>query len=145
MDILDFFWTFYLNHLSPVWGYFYTNLYAELRIVIFEAWRFVIRHINFRRIKIRPFSPAKILPNYESAVFIAKKMKFLKNFAKEYNISSTFTHISDWIKNYIFQKWKIFEERAWNMGENNREHNCLHFNSNWAHVLKILKNGQRTK
>ena len=23
MDILDFFWTFYLNHLSPLWGYFY--------------------------------------------------------------------------------------------------------------------------
>ena len=22
MDILDFFWTFYLNHLSPLWGYF---------------------------------------------------------------------------------------------------------------------------
>ena len=24
MDILDFFWTFYLNHLSPLWGYFST-------------------------------------------------------------------------------------------------------------------------
>ena len=23
MDILDIFWTFYLNHLSPLWGYFY--------------------------------------------------------------------------------------------------------------------------
>ena len=23
MDILDFFWTFYLNHLSPLWGYFF--------------------------------------------------------------------------------------------------------------------------
>ena len=22
MDILDFFWTFYLNHVSPLWGYF---------------------------------------------------------------------------------------------------------------------------
>ena len=22
MDILDYFWTFYLNHLSPLWGYF---------------------------------------------------------------------------------------------------------------------------
>ena len=22
MDILDFFWTFYLNHLSPLQGYF---------------------------------------------------------------------------------------------------------------------------
>ena len=22
MDILDFFWTFYLNHLSPLWGFF---------------------------------------------------------------------------------------------------------------------------
>ena len=22
MDILDFFWTFYLNHLIPLWGYF---------------------------------------------------------------------------------------------------------------------------
>ena len=25
MDILDFFWTFYLNHLSPLWGYFFVN------------------------------------------------------------------------------------------------------------------------
>ena len=23
MDILDIFWTFYLNHLSPLWGYFW--------------------------------------------------------------------------------------------------------------------------
>ena len=23
MDILDIFWTFYLNHLSPLWGYFF--------------------------------------------------------------------------------------------------------------------------
>ena len=23
MDILDFFWTFYLNHLSPLWSYFF--------------------------------------------------------------------------------------------------------------------------
>ena len=22
MDILDIFWTFHLNHLSPLWGYF---------------------------------------------------------------------------------------------------------------------------
>ena len=22
MDIFDIFWTFYLNHLSPLWGYF---------------------------------------------------------------------------------------------------------------------------
>ena len=22
MDIMDFFWTFDLNHLSPLWGYF---------------------------------------------------------------------------------------------------------------------------
>ena len=45
MDILDFFWTFYLNHLSPVWGYFFyvqlTNIkldqpyqtYQQLRTV----------------------------------------------------------------------------------------------------------------
>ena len=26
MDILDFFWTFYLNHLSPLWGYFLGDL-----------------------------------------------------------------------------------------------------------------------
>ena len=26
MDILDFFWTLYLNHLSPLWGYFITYL-----------------------------------------------------------------------------------------------------------------------
>ena len=24
MDILDFFWTFHLNHLSPLWGYFFS-------------------------------------------------------------------------------------------------------------------------
>ena len=23
MDILDIFWTFHLNHLSPLWGYFH--------------------------------------------------------------------------------------------------------------------------
>ena len=23
LDILDIFWTFYLNHLSPLWGYFW--------------------------------------------------------------------------------------------------------------------------
>ena len=26
MDILDFFGTFYLNHLSPLWGYFFLLL-----------------------------------------------------------------------------------------------------------------------
>ena len=26
MDILDFFWTFYLNHLSPLWGYFFEHI-----------------------------------------------------------------------------------------------------------------------
>ena len=26
MDILDFFWTFYLNHLSPLWGYFFATV-----------------------------------------------------------------------------------------------------------------------
>ena len=30
MDILDFFWTFYLNHLSPVWGYFYLRQQGDL-------------------------------------------------------------------------------------------------------------------
>ena len=29
MDILDFFWTFYLNHLSPLWGYFYCLFYLD--------------------------------------------------------------------------------------------------------------------
>ena len=28
MDILDIFWTFYLNHLSPLWGYFSTMSYT---------------------------------------------------------------------------------------------------------------------
>ena len=28
MDILDFFWTFYLNHLSPLWGYFFASLHS---------------------------------------------------------------------------------------------------------------------
>ena len=23
MDILDIFWTFYLHHLNPLWGYFF--------------------------------------------------------------------------------------------------------------------------
>ena len=31
MDILDFFWTFYLNHLSPLWGYF---LKLSLKFII---------------------------------------------------------------------------------------------------------------
>ena len=57
---------------------FYTNLYAELRIVIFEAWRFVIRHINFCRIKIRQFSPAKRSAELRIGSIYSEKMKFLK-------------------------------------------------------------------
>ena len=30
MDILDFFWTFYLNHLSPLWGYFFCHSWKSL-------------------------------------------------------------------------------------------------------------------
>ena len=30
MDILDIFWTFCLNHLSPLWGYF-MNLKLSMR------------------------------------------------------------------------------------------------------------------
>ena len=30
MDILDFFWTFYLNHLSPIWGYFFMSIKLEV-------------------------------------------------------------------------------------------------------------------
>ena len=26
MDIFDIFWTFYLNHLSPLWGYFLISI-----------------------------------------------------------------------------------------------------------------------
>ena len=33
MDILDFFWTFYLNHLSPLLGYFLT-----VGIQVFVKW-----------------------------------------------------------------------------------------------------------
>ena len=35
MDILDFFWTFYLNHLSPLWGYFYTK-YLDYHVHIYN-------------------------------------------------------------------------------------------------------------
>ena len=34
MDILDFFWTFYLNHLSPLQGYFYFWIETLLEIKI---------------------------------------------------------------------------------------------------------------
>ena len=30
IDIFDIFWTFYLNHLSPLWGYFLTFLLNHL-------------------------------------------------------------------------------------------------------------------
>ena len=34
MDILDIFWTFYLNHLSPLWGYFLDwNITSSLNIL----------------------------------------------------------------------------------------------------------------
>ena len=32
MDILDFFWTFYLNHLSPLWGYFFVQCFTIIII-----------------------------------------------------------------------------------------------------------------
>ena len=35
MDILDFFWTFYLNHLSPLWGYFFSDIWS-LGCVLYE-------------------------------------------------------------------------------------------------------------
>ena len=48
MDILDFFWTFYLNHLSPLWGYFLStersphinvlNIEMEPRMGDWENW-----------------------------------------------------------------------------------------------------------
>ena len=34
MDILDFFWTFYLNHLSPLWGYFFYLFYCFHQVII---------------------------------------------------------------------------------------------------------------
>ena len=38
MDILDFFWTFYLNHLSPLWGYFFLSgtVYQSNSLYIFH-------------------------------------------------------------------------------------------------------------
>ena len=35
MDILDFFWTFYLNHLSPIWGYFFLSDPPPAEAVLF--------------------------------------------------------------------------------------------------------------
>ena len=40
---------------------------------------------------------------------------------------------------------KIFKERAWNMGEKNREHNCLHFNSNWSTCAQNVKKWKKNK
>ena len=43
MDILDFFWTFYLNHLSPLWGYFYLSVCLNIyyrqqgKVILAEA------------------------------------------------------------------------------------------------------------
>ena len=34
MDIWDIFGHFYLNHLSPLWGYFLTHHHTRLEIVI---------------------------------------------------------------------------------------------------------------
>ena len=33
LDILDIFWTFYLNHLSRLWGYFYILKLLHRKIV----------------------------------------------------------------------------------------------------------------
>ena len=34
MDILDIFWTFYLNPLSPLWGYFLNSGKTSLRGIL---------------------------------------------------------------------------------------------------------------
>ena len=38
MDILDFFWTFYLNHLSPLWGYFLN--FTTLLLIIYSLLQY---------------------------------------------------------------------------------------------------------
>ena len=40
---MDIFWTFYLNHLSPLWGYF---LYFELKL---DLWKkpFIVLEYSF--------------------------------------------------------------------------------------------------
>ena len=48
MDILDFFWTFYLNHLSPLQGYFYllccfsTKFFSISIDIKFDIWLNII-------------------------------------------------------------------------------------------------------
>ena len=37
MDILDIFWTFYLNHLSPLWGYFFYSFQHSFSICFQHA------------------------------------------------------------------------------------------------------------
>ena len=40
MDILDIFWSFYLNHLSPLWGYFSLNnplFQVNILVISFEG------------------------------------------------------------------------------------------------------------
>ena len=43
MDILDFFGTFYLNHLSPLWGYF-LSMQLFFTIVLAESTIYVLFH-----------------------------------------------------------------------------------------------------
>ena len=82
---------------------FYTYLCAELRIGIFEAWRFVICHINCRQIKNRRFSPVRNMPNYESAVFIANFFTNLEFFQEILYFWYIYTYLR---VNFNIHKWK---------------------------------------
>ena len=50
MDIWTFFWTFYLNHLIPLWGYFFTmNIKGEMF------------HVRFRNRKVYSYIRLKLI------------------------------------------------------------------------------------
>ena len=37
IDIFDIFWTFYFNHLSPLWGYFF-SLFSGISLNTVQGW-----------------------------------------------------------------------------------------------------------
>ena len=52
LDILDIFWTFYLNHLSPLWGYFLQTLVFDFGSEMY-VWTGKMVPFNQRKSAIR--------------------------------------------------------------------------------------------
>ena len=75
MDILDIFWTFYLNHLSPLWGYFYS--FQHSFSICFQNVLQISTHSEI----FKTLSNMKI-PNIYSQIVTEPFQKYLENPSK---------------------------------------------------------------